>query len=99
MGARPVVSLSGSELRESPQHKLRVFEVCEDGVGPVRREVFGAADATGNEVTKEVIDLYDKTIGTAPAAAPAKPATLAPPAAPKPAAPKPAAPPAAAPAK
>ena len=39
------------------------------------------------DITKEVIDLYDKTIGTAPAAAPAKPAALAPPAAPKPAAP------------
>jgi outer membrane protein len=52
------------------------------------------------DITKEVIDLYDKTIGSAPAAAaPAKPAALAPPAAPKPAAPKPAAPPAAAPAK
>ena len=53
------------------------------------------------DITKEVIDLYDKTIGAAPAAAaPAKPAALAPPAAPKPAtAPKPAAPPAAAPAK
>ncbi len=48
------------------------------------------------DITKEVIDLYDKTIGTAPAAAPAKPAGLAPPAAPKPAAPKPAAPPPAA---
>ena len=51
------------------------------------------------DITKEVIDLYDKTMGTAPAAAPAKPAALAPPAAPKPAAPKPAALPAAAPAK
>lgn len=52
------------------------------------------------DITKEVIDLYDKTMGTAPAAAPAKPAALAPPAAPKPAAaPRPAAPPAAAPAK
>ena len=54
------------------------------------------------DITKEVIDLYDKTMGTAPAAAPAKaPAALAPPAAPKPAAapPKPAAPPAVAPAK
>ena len=54
------------------------------------------------DITKEVIDLYDKTAGTAPAAAaPAKPAPLAPPAAPKPAAapPKPATPPAAAPAK
>jgi outer membrane protein len=51
------------------------------------------------DITKEVIDLYDKTMGTASAAAPAKPAALAPPAAPKPAAPKPAAPPAAAPAK
>jgi len=53
------------------------------------------------DITKEVIDLYDKTMGTAPAAAPAK-APAAPPAAPKPAAapaPKPAAPPAAAPAK
>jgi outer membrane protein len=49
------------------------------------------------DITKEVIDMYDKTIGTAPAAAaPAKPAPLAPPAAPKPAAPKPAAPPPAA---
>jgi outer membrane protein len=52
------------------------------------------------DITKEVIDLYDKTMGTASAAAPAKPAALAPPAAPRPAAPpKPAAPPAAAPAK
>lgn len=51
------------------------------------------------DITKEVIDLYDKTIGSAPAAGPAKPAALAPPAAPRPAAPKPAAPPAAAPAK
>ena len=34
------------------------------------------------DITKEVIDLYDKTVGTAPAAAPAKaPAALAPPAA------------------
>src|ERR1700720_1153455 len=48
------------------------------------------------DITKEVIERYDKTMGTAPAAAPAKPAGLAPPAAPKPAAapPKPAAPPA-----
>lgn len=50
------------------------------------------------DITKEIIDLYDKTMGTAPA--PAKPAAAAPPAAPKPAAPpKPVAPPAAAPAK
>jgi outer membrane protein len=55
------------------------------------------------DITKEVIEMYDKTMGTAPAAAPAKaPAALAPPAAPKPAAapaPRPAAPPAVAPAK
>jgi outer membrane protein len=52
------------------------------------------------DITKEIIDLYDKNAASAPAAAPAKaPTSLAPPAAPKPAAPKPAAPPAAAPAK